>query len=383
MKIAFYAPMNAPDVGPASGDRSLARLFVRALETLGHEIVIAAHSTTYASAPEDHADLLTRARRERDDLLSRFRQTLPSRPDLWFTYHVYYRAPDVIGPAVSLALGIPYIVAEASDAPKHRVGPWAQSYAAARSAIASANFVFALTAHDRACLAQFVSPSRLVDLPPFIEADAFRPWRQDQRGARSLLRDQMGVALTGPVIVTVGMMRHRKKLDSYRMLAGALAPLINRPWTLVIVGDGEARADVEAAFATIPNDRIAFVGTRPGSDMAAFYGACDFYVWPGVEEAFGVAFLEAQATARPVIAQRTRGIPSVVEDGVGGLLTPVGDVNALTTAICKLLDDQTERVRLGRGGAACVDSRHTLAHASAILATHLEAATSAGNRHSG
>ena len=45
------------------------------------------------------------------------------RPDLWFTYHLYYKAPDLVGPLVAGALGIPYAVAEASVAHKRAGKP--------------------------------------------------------------------------------------------------------------------------------------------------------------------------------------------------------------------------------------------------------------------
>jgi glycosyltransferase involved in cell wall biosynthesis len=167
------------------------------------------------------------------------------------------------------------------------------------------------------------------------------------------------------------MMRQRKKLDSYRMLARALAELLDRPWSLVIVGDGPARGEVEAAFAPLGRGRVHFLGARPAPDMPRLYGACDLYVWPGVEEAFGLAFLEAQATARPALAQRTRGIPSVVEDGGGGLLTPPGDLAAFVAALRTLLADGVLRESLGARGAAIVDSRHTIERAGAILAREL------------
>ena len=47
-------------------------------------------------------------------------------PELWLTYHLYYKAPDWLGPAVRAALGIPYVVAEASVAPKRAGGPLGQ-----------------------------------------------------------------------------------------------------------------------------------------------------------------------------------------------------------------------------------------------------------------
>jgi glycosyltransferase involved in cell wall biosynthesis len=291
------------------------------------------------------------------------------KPDLWFTYHVYYRAPDVIGPAVAKAFGIPYLIAEASDAPKHRNGEWASGYRIAHEAIAGADRVFALTAHDRACLAQFVTPQKLIDLPAFIDATPFRTWRNRQGEARAQL-SKRGIALHGPVLIAVGMMRNRKKLASYRMLADALRMLANRPWTLLVVGDGAARSDVESAFAALAG-RVRFVGVCSPDEMPLLYAASDLYVWPGVEEAFGVAFLEAQATGLPTVAQHTRGIPSVVEDGVTGVLTAVGDVAAYADAVRSLLEDSARRAQLGSAAMARIDSHHTLEHAKTILAANL------------
>jgi glycosyltransferase involved in cell wall biosynthesis len=403
MKIAFYAPMNAPDVGAASGDRSLARLFMRALRELGHDVEVTAQTSTYSSTPKDFKLRLVQAHLEAGFIIARDGRASSDRsgindgaaptiaisraskneadekkpkkpgitPDLWFTYHVYYRAPDVIGPRVPHVFGIPYLIAEASDAPKHKTTEWADAYRRAHDAIAQADRVFAMTAHDRACLAQFVEPSRLIDLPPFIHAAPFRAWRGRQNEARDRLRSQ-GIALDGPVLVTVGMMRHRKKLASYQMLADALSMVVGRPWTLLVIGDGPARPDVETAFFKFGPDRVRFAGARAPDEMPIFFTASDIYVWPGVEEAFGLAFLEAQATGLPAIAQDTRGIPSVVERGITGILTPVGDTRVFADAISSLLDDSKRRSQLGAAAMTRIDQRHTLEHAKAILSANIE-----------
>ena len=69
-------------------------------------------------------------------------------PSLWFTYHVYYKAPDWLGPAVSAALGIPYVIAEASYAEKRAGGPWAIGHEAAAEAIAHARLVLSPSRDD-------------------------------------------------------------------------------------------------------------------------------------------------------------------------------------------------------------------------------------------
>ena len=70
-------------------------------------------------------------------------------------------------------------------------------------------------------------------------------------------------------------------------------------------------------------------------------------VWPAVNEAYGMALLEAQAAGLPVVAGRTGGVPDVVRDGVGGLLTPVGDAVAFAAAVEALLRDPDRRRAMG------------------------------------
>jgi glycosyltransferase involved in cell wall biosynthesis len=181
--------------------------------------------------------------------------------------------------------------------------------------------------------------------------------------------------LDGPVLITVGMMRHRKKLASYQMLADALSMIVDRHWTLLIVGDGPARAEVESGFSKFGPSRVQFVGARSPEEMPTLFAASDLYLWPGVEEAFGLAFVEAQAAGLPAVAQHTRGIPSVVEDSVAGILTPVGNTKAYARAVEGLLTDAERRSRMAAAAAARIDSSHTIEHAKAILGAHLDAVT--------
>src|SRR5207248_3167939 len=109
-RVAFYAPLKPPDHPVPSGDRRIARLFLDALRIAGHQPFVASRLRTYDGAGDParqerlHAVGLATAER----LLRRWRQQPGAAPDLWFTYHLYYKAPDWLGPAVSSALGIPY-----------------------------------------------------------------------------------------------------------------------------------------------------------------------------------------------------------------------------------------------------------------------------------
>ena len=111
------------------------------------------------------------------------------------------------------------------------------------------------------------------------------------------------------------MMRSGDKMDSYRMLAQALMRLAATAWTLTIVGDGPCREAVREAFADLPPDRLVWLGEKDAAELPQILAGCDLYVWPGCGEAYGLAYLEAQAAGLPVVAQRTAGVPEVVRHG--------------------------------------------------------------------
>src|SRR4029450_7774193 len=111
------------------------------------------------------------------------------------------------------------------------------------------------------------------------------------------------------------------------------------------VGDGPARAEVEALMAPL-GERVRFAGAVPHEKLPALYAAAGLYLWPAITEAYGMAFLEAQAAGLAVVAGRTGGVPAVVADGVTGLLTPVRDAPALAAAVGPLLDAPRAAARL-------------------------------------
>jgi glycosyltransferase involved in cell wall biosynthesis len=77
----------------------------------------------------------------------------------------------------------------------------------------------------------------------------------------------------------------------------------------------------------------------------------DVVVHPSHAESFGLAVLEAMAAGKPVVAAATDGPRLLIEDGVSGVLVEPGDVEQLSAAVGRLLDDEAERARLGVGAA--------------------------------
>jgi glycosyltransferase involved in cell wall biosynthesis len=89
-------------------------------------------------------------------------------------------------------------------------------------------------------------------------------------------------------------------------------------------------------------------------------GAADLSAWPAVNEAYGMAMLEAQAAGLPVVSCATRGVPDVVEHARTGLLAPGGDEPAFAALLRELLLDPGKRARLGGAAATFVADERSL-----------------------
>lgn len=359
MKIAFYAPLKPVSSPSPSGDRLIGRLFKKALEVAGHTVVIASELRSYEGNgdPSKQAELKLRASNEAAGLIQEFRS---DPPDIWFTYHLYRKAPDWLGPTVCRQLDIPYCVAEASVAPSQAQGKWKDGYQAVLDALSRAQLVIGTTKADEACVLPALGPdARYIRMKPFLDTTAFDGAPQKRDSARLHFSSGLEIDRTPPWLLTVAMMRPGVKLQSYDVLAKALRLCLDIPWRLLVAGDGPCREDVHAMFSGM-EDRIVWLGETSAEDVALLYAASDLYVWPSVRESPGMTFLEAQASGLPVIGGDGGGVPDVIQNGRGGFLVPKLDVDAFSQAVRQLLEDARLRDKMGHDALAYVEQNHTL-----------------------
>ncbi|HET7197654.1 MAG TPA: glycosyltransferase family 4 protein [Burkholderiales bacterium] len=377
MRIAFYAPLKSPTHGTPSGDRRVAGLLLDALRLAGVRAEVA--STFRSFDGEGSAERQLALRRQGEALgvalADGWRaRAQGERPQLWFTYHLYYKAPDWLGPVVSAELGIPYVVAEASHAAKRAHGAWAIGHEATVAAIRQAALIVSPSRDDIAGLTGLVEPRRILYLPPFLDVAPYAEARGRRAELRAGLASEQGLDPALPWIVVAAMMRVGDKLASYRSLADALAYDLDLPWQLVIAGDGPARAQVENALERSGiGERARLLGALPTRRLAEVFAACDVCAWPAVNEAYGMALLEAQAAGVPVVSCATRGVPDVVIDGRTGVLVPYADEAALAAAIRSLVEDAARRRALGEEAARFVCGERSIASASQALSRALAA----------
>ena len=369
VRIAFYAPLKAHDHPVASGDRLIAGLLVRALVRAGHDVVTASRIRAFDGAGDRRRQLRLahEAGTEAKRLLERWSGSSAA-PRCWFTYHLYHKAPDWIGPRVSAGLGIPYVVAEASHAPKRARGAWRHGHRAVGAALACASRVIALNPDDVPALERYFGDGeRIRRLVPFLDTDACAP-----RGKRVRRRARIARLLSAdpadPLLVCVAMMRRGRKADSFKLLARALERTTHLRWRLLVVGGGPARGEVETAFAKLKAaGRVAFLGPRSPPALHGIVSACDLFVWPALGEPIGMAMLEAQALGVPVVAGETRGVGAVVVPGAGGWLVPEGDAPAFAGAVAEALSDRAALAASGQAGLARVCAEHGIAAAASAL----------------
>jgi len=373
MRIAFYAPLKPPDHPIASGDRTVARNLIAALKLAGHDVEIASRFRSYDGGDAARQRRLNEQGKRLSGRYLRRVQKGEARPELWFTYHLYHKAPDWLGPIVTKTLGIPYVIVEASYAPKQADGAWDLGHRAVADAIRHAALILEPNPADAECVLPLIaSPEKLALLPPFLETAPFRA--PEREGARAEMGRHLDLDPAMPWLLSVGMMREDQKLLSYRLLAKAMARIVDRSWQLVLAGAGDAEAAVRQAFAPL-GERVRWAGILTPERLKQLYRAADLYLWPAVKEAYGMALLEAQAAGLPVIAGRSGGVASVIDDGSTGLLVPEGDAAAFAEAVASLLSDPDRRRAMGQAAMERARREHDIAVAATLLDGHIRRLT--------
>ncbi|KQS04028.1 alpha-mannosyltransferase [Sphingomonas sp. Leaf357] len=150
-------------------------------------------------------------------------------------------------------------------------------------------------------------------------------------------------ALPGPVQLYVGRIAVEKNIAAF--LGGA------HPGSKVVVGDGPARATLEAKYPD-----AHFLGPRYGADLAAAYAAADVLVFPSRTDTFGLVMIEALACGTPVAAYPVTGPVDVLTERTGAM------DEDLDTAIARALTlSRTACARYGSGFTWAASARQFLA----------------------
>jgi glycosyltransferase involved in cell wall biosynthesis len=172
-------------------------------------------------------------------------------------------------------------------------------------------------------------------------------------------RRSFGIPEDALLVATLGRFCEQKDHATFVRMAGRV--LRRRPDALFAIGGyGHLEQAIREQIASAGlENRVLLLGeiTNPG----AFYAMSDVFVLTSRWEGFPVVLLEALACARAVVSTNVGGIAEMITSGETGLLCEAGDEVGLANAVVRLLDDMSERRRLGEAGRERVLSRFSIA----------------------
>jgi glycosyltransferase involved in cell wall biosynthesis len=176
-----------------------------------------------------------------------------------------------------------------------------------------------------------------------VELERFRPAPPDARLARAL-----GIEEDDVVVVHPSNLKALKRVEDL-FASAALALARDARLLYLILGDGPDRSELEAACLEAGvAERFRFAGWIEHERIPDYLRLADIVVMPSAAEAQALAYLEAQACARTLVASDIPAAREVIEDGVDGLLFRVGDVEHLTAVTLRAAADAALRSDIGR-----------------------------------
>lgn len=186
-------------------------------------------------------------------------------------------------------------------------------------------------------------------IPEGVDLKRFNPNVDGNR-----IREQLG---SDNILLYVGGLTRRKKPDLLLHVVKMVQKSL-KDVKLLIIGEGEERNNLESLARHLGvSGSVLFLGYVPDSELPKYYAAADLFVSASVIEGFGLVFVEAMATGKPVVAFGVSSMPEVIGDG--GILVPPMNMKAFSEAVQILLTNKSLALQLGEKGFKRVKRLYT------------------------
>ncbi|RMH07662.1 MAG: glycosyltransferase family 4 protein [Nitrospirae bacterium] len=257
------------------------------------------------------------------------------RPDI---IHAHVYSVGVAAAVTSKVRRIPLVITEHTSEFPRKIIPRLRIWGA-RFAFRQAQLVMPVSHRLQQAMEEYGVKARFQVVPNVVDTSLFAP-RVDASGPKQ-----------GTEILFVGRL-DSEHLKGIPYLLGALAQLkqARQDWRLHIVGDGPVRCEYEQMakdFGLAPH--VTFHGMKARHEVAAFMQRADLFVLPSLWENLPCVLIEAMACGLPILSTRVGGIPEMVDDETGVLVTP-GNEAALLQGLTHMLDslDRYDRRAISR-----------------------------------
>jgi glycosyltransferase involved in cell wall biosynthesis len=193
-------------------------------------------------------------------------------------------------------------------------------------------------------------PSHKIFLVPYsVDNDRFIKSAKLTDDQKVEVRKRYNVPVDRPLVLYAAKFTRRKRPADLLAAARRLKAISDRPYSLVLAGSGELEPQLRAFCAEHALDNVVFAGFINQSELPRLYGASDVFVLPSEQEPWGLAVNEAMCAGLPIVVSREVGcVTDLVQDGVNGYTPTAGDIEALATALHRLLEDENLRRRQGQ-----------------------------------
>lgn len=185
---------------------------------------------------------------------------------------------------------------------------------------------------------------------------------------RSKRREQLGIPSDHQVVLNLGRLGKEKNLEELiRYFAAALHK--NSKMTLLIVGDGPARKDLEVLSAELGlGGHVKFTGMVPPSEVQDYYQLADVFASASISETQGLTYLEAEANGLPLLCRQDSCLSGILLEGENGYsYTEQGD---FCEKLSRILNDKLWHQSAGRRSEEISEQYGTAAFASNVAGVY-------------
>jgi glycosyltransferase involved in cell wall biosynthesis len=336
---------------------------LRSLQQTGYEMVgisspgkevpvLEAAGVRHISVP------ITRTLTPLADLLSLCRLYRIMRRERFTIVHTHNPKPGLLGQLAARMAGVPIVVNTLHGFYFHdHMHPAWRRFLIVLEAIAArcSDIILSQNREDMrmAVRERICPPGKIKHLGNGIDLTQFDPDRLSAEEI-SRRREELGIPAGAPVVGFVGRLAAKRKGFLDFLAAGQMVSAHHPNVRFLIVGHADPGTSdaVEPSVAKYYGiaAQCLFLGNRPYEELPLLYKLIDVLVLPSVFEGIPRVVMEASAMEVPSVVTDVKGNREAVEAGRNGSLVPLGDVSALTDAICELLADPEKARRLGKEG---------------------------------
>ena len=225
----------------------------------------------------------------------------------------------------------------------HGIEAWNQHNGLRVRAMRAADHLMAVSHHTRqAAIDSYgIDPAKISVVPNTFDTGRFILGPKPEH-----LLQHYGLKADQPVLLTVSRLALSERYKGHRQVLIALETIRQQypDVRYLIVGTGDDLTSLQdIVVARGLQDSVILAGHVPGEELPDYYRLCDAFVMPSSKEGFGIVFLEAMASGKPVVAGNLDGSVDALDEGRLGLLVDPNNSGEIAKAVCQVLSHQPEK----------------------------------------